>query len=86
MIVDVLFVEHSSLKEMEHNGEKYKACFNCERMVNKVNAIKYYCNICMQDKNSVTHFKCGCALEVCKNCYIKCKMGSDKCPGCRAII
>ena len=78
--------EHSSLKEMENNGEKYKVCFNCERMVNKVNPIKYYCNICMQDKNSVTHFKCGCALEVCKNCYIKCKIGSDKCPGCRAII
>ena len=78
--------EHSSLKEMENNGEKYKVCFNCERMVNKVSAIKYYCNICMQNKNSVTHFKCGCALEVCKNCYIKCKMTNDKSPGCRAII
>jgi hypothetical protein len=25
-------------------------------------------------------------LEVCKDCYIKCKSGSNKCPGCRATI
>jgi hypothetical protein len=25
-------------------------------------------------------------LEVCKTCYIKCKMTNNKCPGCRAII
>ena len=78
--------EHSNLKLIEKNGEKYQACYNCEKAVNKITAIKYECNICMQMKNSVTHFKCGCAIEVCKNCYIKCKMTNNRCPGCRANI
>ena len=78
--------EHSELKELGNQGEKYKVCLNCGKMVNNITAIKYFCNICMQDKPSVVHFKCGCSMEVCKNCYIRCKMSNDKCPGCRAII
>ena len=78
--------EHSALKEMETEGKAYKVCFNCDKIVKKVSSIKYTCNICMQKKPSVAHFQCGCALEVCKECYIKCKMSSNKCPGCRAII
>ena len=78
--------EHSSLKNVEGDGEKYKVCFACEKIVKKVILIKYPCHICFSNKLSVAHFKCGCALEVCKTCYIKCKMGNNKCPGCRAII
>ena len=78
--------EHSELEFMENNEEKSKVCYNCGKIVVKVTPIKYFCNICMQNKMSVTHFKCGCAMEVCKNCYIKCKMTNNKCPGCRAII
>ena len=78
--------DHSSLKNIEGDGEKYKVCFACKKIVKKVAPIKYACHICMQKKISVAHFKCGCALEVCKDCYIKCKMGSNKCPGCRATI
>ena len=78
--------EHSNLKDIEKDGQMYKECYNCGKMVNKVSQIKYDCNICMQKKNSVVHFKCGCSLEVCKNCYIKCKMSNNKCPGCRAIL
>lgn len=78
--------EHSSLKDMETEGKTYKVCYNCDKIVKKVNPIKYMCNICMQKKMSVVHFKCGCALEVCKECYVKCKMSNNKCPGCRAII
>ena len=78
--------EHSVLKKVEGDGENYKICFNCEKVVKKVTQIKYDCHICMQKKISVVHFKCGCSLEVCKDCYIKCKMGNDKCPGCRAVI
>ena len=78
--------EHSNLNEIENNGEKYKACYNCGKKVEKVSPVKYGCNICMQKKFNVVHFKCGCAIEVCKNCYIKCKMASNKCPGCRALI
>ena len=78
--------EHSVLKLIEKDGQRYKVCFCCGKRVNNITAIKYSCNICMQNKTSVTHFKCGCALEVCKSCYIKCKLSNDKCPGCRAII
>ena len=82
----VVCKEHSILKNMEGEGENYKVCFCCNKIVKKVNPIKYNCHICMQKKISVAHFKCECALEVCKDCYIKCKMGSNKCPGCRANI
>ena len=78
--------EHSLLKNIEKDGKKYKSCFNCEKNAGKVEAIKIECNICMQKKNSVAHFKCGCAIQVCKNCYVKCKMTNNKCPGYRAII
>jgi hypothetical protein len=78
--------EHSSLKQVQGDGETYKVCFACNKIVKKVNQIKYDCHICMQKKLSVVHFKCGCSLEVCKDCYIKCKMSNNKCPGCRAVI
>ena len=78
--------EHSNLKKQEGDGEIYKVCFACSKIVKKVTAVKYPCHICFMNKLAVAHFKCGCALEVCKTCYIKCKMNNNKCPGCRAII
>ena len=78
--------EHSKLKTIEDNGVKYKGCNNCEKIVNKVTPIKFECNICLQMKDVVVHFKCGCAFEVCKSCYVKIKTTSDKCPGCRGPI
>ena len=44
------------------------------------------CNICLKNVNQLSNFKCGCAFVVCKDCYIKWKNKSDKCPGCRANI
>ena len=78
--------EHSILKDMVKNGENCKVCLVCEKIVKKVNPVKYDCHICLQKKISVAHFKCECALEVCKDCFIKCKMGSGTCPQCRASI
>ena len=82
----VVCKEHSSLKEMEGDGENYKVCYACGKIVKKVSPIKYNCHICMESRMTVVHFKCGCAIEVCKDCYIKCKLNSNKCPGCRAVI
>ena len=82
----IICKEHSTLKIMEGDGENYKVCFSCGKLVKKVTPIKNECHICLQKKANVVHFKCGCAIEVCKDCYIKCKMGSNKCPGCRALI
>ena len=77
---------HSNLKKVEGDGESYKVCYNCEKIVKKVTPIKFDCNICMQKRINVVHFKCNCALVVCKDCYLKCRMESDNCPGCRAVI
>ena len=78
--------EHSQLKKEEGDGETYKVCYNCGKVVKKVTPIKTQCNICFGMKMSVFHFNCNCALVVCKDCYIKCKLENDKCPGCRAKI
>jgi hypothetical protein len=78
--------EHSNLQTIEENGENVKVCYNCGKPVKKVTQVKYDCNICLQKKNNVVHFKCNCAIVVCKDCYLKCRMESDKCPGCRSII
>ena len=78
--------DHSNLQTVEKNGENIKVCFNCGKPVKKVSQIKYDCNICLQKKIKVVHFKCNCSLVVCKDCYLKCRMESDKCPGCRSII
>ena len=82
----VVCKEHSQLKKEEGDGESYKVCFNCGKVVKKVTPIKEQCNICFEKKISLAHFKCDCAILVCKDCYLKCKLESDKCPGCRAKI
>ena len=78
--------EHSALKKEEGDGENYKVCFNCGKVVKKVIPIKQDCNICLEKKINLAHFNCNCAFLVCKDCYIKCRLESDKCPGCRAAI
>ena len=78
--------DHSNLKIVEDKGQSKKVCFNCEKVVTKVTPIKYDCNICFQKRINVVHFKCGCSFVVCKDCYLKCRTESNKCPGCRALI
>jgi len=63
-----------------------KICICCKKVVKDVTSIQKKCNICLQVKSSIAHFKCQCSLEVCKDCYIKCKMSSPTCPGCRQNI
>ena len=82
----VVCEEHSKLKKEQGDGEEYKVCFNCGKVVKKVTPIKQQCNICLEKKISLTHFPCNCSFLVCKECYVKCKLESDKCPGCRAKI
>lgn len=65
-------------KALEKEFEKYKK--NIDVLENNE------CNICFKKQSLLSGFKCGCALRVCKECYIKCKSTNNKCPGCRAII
>ena len=81
----VLCKEHSKLKTVDGDGGKYKVCFKCGKVA-KIVVPKYVCQICMQNRLALAHFKCNCAMEVCKICYVKCKMGSKRCPACRKDI
>ena len=76
----ILCKEHSTLKTIEDKGQSIQVCCNCNKPAKKVNPIKKDCNICLQKKSNIVHFKCGCAFEVCKECYVKSRMESDKCP------
>ena len=81
--------EHSNINKIKNNREESKEenkCNICNKNVNNINAITKTCNICLEIKPSIAHFKCGCAFEVCKECFVKCKKSDDKCPGCRAPI
>ena len=78
--------KHSNFKEVINDEGKFKICFNCVKKIKDLNLIKTYCHICLEEVPSVCHFKCGCAIEVCEKCYIKCKKMSKKCPGCRGNI
>ena len=82
----ILCKEHSILNIIKENDEEKKICISCKKVVKDVTPIQKKCNICLQVKSSIAHFKCQCSLEVCKDCYIKCKMSSPTCPGCRQNI
>jgi hypothetical protein len=82
----ILCKEHSALNIVKENNEEKKQCISCKKIVKGVTPIQKKCNICLQVKSSVAHFKCQCSLEVCKDCYVKCKMSSPTCPGCRQNI
>ena len=77
---------HSDFKIIDKPTEKNKICLNCGKLIKELSLIKNNCNICLQEIESICHFKCGCALKVCEECYIKCKKFGKKCPGCRGNI
>ena len=79
--------EHCLINEKELNiNTKENLCPVCGKIVNNQNLKKGQCGICFQNKVNLIHFKCHCALFVCRNCYIKCKLQSQNCPACRGDI
>ena len=78
--------EHSNFKEVINIEGKFKICFNCGKTIKDLKLIKTSCQICLEEVPSLCHFKCGCAIEVCENCYIKCRKESKRCPACRGNI
>ena len=73
--------EHSTLNKEKPNH----FCINCTKEVNKIEIINE-CNICLEDKEDLGHFKCGCTFKVCKDCYFNIKKKDNKCPACRGKI
>lgn len=44
------------------------------------------CNVCFKTNCELSHFKCGCSFQVCKECHAQVIEKFHKCPGCRADI
>ena len=62
-----------------------KKCPCCLKYYENFKQIAQQCEICFDTTTKIFHFKCGCALSVCKNCYNKIIV-NRKCPGCRKNI
>ena len=60
-------------------------CPSCHLDFDDYNQIAQQCDICFDITSKIFHFKCGCALSVCKICFNKIIIGK-KCPGCRKNI
>ena len=77
---------------IQNNNEQFNLNFHsdrcpvCNKIITKKNIKKGKCGICLQNKITLKHFKCNCALFVCRECYVKCKLQSNKCPACRNDI
>lgn len=78
--------EHSKPVKDENEVDNNKKCPRCMKIVYKVQLIKMKCGICLEDKTKLAKFNCHCALMVCKDCYVKCKMTGKTCPACRKPI
>ena len=77
----ILCKEHSIFDKEKPNH----FCINCAKEVNKIEIINE-CNICLEEKEDLGHFKCGCSFKVCKDCYFNIKKKDNKCPACRGKI
>ena len=44
------------------------------------------CNLCSKKNCEIAHFKCGCSLQVCRECFIKYKNNFKVCPKCSKEI
>ena len=62
-----------------------KKCPSCQKYFEAYKQVAQQCEICFEITSKVFHFKCGCALTVCKNCFNRIIV-NRKCPGCRKNI
>lgn len=63
---------------------KSKICPVCKKEVSDTTPTT--CGICFQNKSELCRFRCGCAMVVCKQCFITWKKSKQICPACRGII
>ena len=78
--------EHSKPIRETMEEEQHMKCPVCNKIIHKIQLKKSRCGICLENKKSLAKFKCKCALLVCKECFIRCRTTSDRCPACRAEI
>ena len=74
-------IEKKEDNNIEKNNQK-DICPVCKKEIKYGQQISFICEICFEVTSKVFHFSCGCAMEVCKNCYNKI-INSKTCPGCR---
>ena len=73
-------LNNSSLKKIQK-----RICPCCHQDFLDFTQIAQQCDICFDITSKIFHFKCGCALRVCKICFNKIIIGK-KCPVCRKNI
>jgi hypothetical protein len=72
-----------------YNIIKNKFCLICNKKINNIKTIAYECKICYEITSKLFYFLChyknGCSLGSCKNCFNKI-IDTQKCPACRKNI
>ena len=79
------YMNDNILNNSSNNKIKNGKCPYCHKDFGDYNQIAQQCDICFDITSKIFHFKCGCALKVCKICFNKIIVGK-KCPGCRKNI
>lgn len=78
------FICNEDDKKLLLDKSKGKICPLCKKEVTDVTPTT--CGICFQNKSELCKFRCGCAMVVCKQCFITWKKSKQICPACREII
>lgn len=79
------FKPDNSLNTSSASKIKKGKCPFCHLDCEDYHQIAHQCDICFDITTKIFHFKCGCALRVCKICFNKIIV-NKKCPGCRKNI
>ena len=79
------FTNDNLLNSSSMSKIKKGKCPCCHLDFDDYKQITYQCDICFDITSKIFHFKCGCALSVCKICFNKIIV-TKKCPGCRKNI
>ena len=70
---------------VDHTATGFEKCPVCGNLISSVKQILHECGVCLENKECVFKFNCGCKFEICAGCSEKVAK-SGICPGCRKEI
>lgn len=70
---------------VDNTATGFEKCPVCGNLISSVKQILHECGICLENKECVFKFNCGCKFEFCASCSEKVAK-SGICPGCRKQI
>ena len=77
--------DNNTLNSSSESKIRKGKCPYCHNDFDDYCQIAQQCDICFDITSKIFHFKCGCALSICKLCFNRLIVGK-KCPGCRKNI